>query len=115
MTASIVAVVLAVVFGVLGTAKVAGAPVMRTAAHHLGFTVGQYRAIGALELAGALGLLAGLVVPVIGIAAAIGLCLLLLGAGIAHFGNRDGASRVAVPLVLVAVVAVYGVAVAGVG
>ena len=29
--------------------------------------------------------------------------------------NRDGASRVAVPLVLVAVVAAYGVAMAGAG
>jgi hypothetical protein len=115
MTTQIVAVLLAVVFGVAGIAKIGGAPVMRTAARHLGFTVGQYRVIGALELAGAIGLLAGLVVPVLGIAAAIGLGLLLLGAGTAHLLHRDGASRVAVPLVLVAVVASYGAAIAGAG
>ena len=113
MTTEVVAVVLAVVFGVAGIAKVAGAPVMRTAARHLGFSVGQYRVIGALELAGAVGLLVGLVVPVIGVAAAIGLGLLLIGAGAAHALNRDGAARVAVPLVLVATVAAYGVATAG--
>ena len=111
----VLAVVLAVVFGVAGIAKIVGAPVMRTAARHLGFGVGQYRVIGALELAGAIGLLLGLVVPVIGIAAAIGLGLLLIGAGTAHLVNRDGGARVAVPLVLVAVVATYGVAIVGAG
>ena len=115
MTTDVLAVVLAVVFGVAGIAKIGGAPVMRTAARHLGFSVDQYRVIGALELAGAIGLLVGLVVPAIGVAAAIGLGLLLIGAGIAHLVHRDGASRVAVPLLLVAVVAAYGVAMAGAG
>ena len=56
MTTDVLAVVLAVVFGVAGIAKISGAPVMRTAARHLGFSVDQYRVIGALELAGAVGL-----------------------------------------------------------
>ena len=43
MTTEVLAVVLAVVFGVAGIAKIGGAPVMRTAARHLGFGVGQYR------------------------------------------------------------------------
>jgi hypothetical protein len=111
----VLAVVLAVIFGVAGIAKISGAPVMRTAARHLGFTVGQYRVIGVLELAGAIGLLVGLVVPALGIAAAIGLGLLLVGAGTAHLVRRDGASRVAVPLVLVAVVAAYAVSTAVAG
>jgi uncharacterized membrane protein YphA (DoxX/SURF4 family) len=98
----VLAVVLAVVFGVAGIAKIAGAPIMRKAAQHLGFSVGHYRVIGALELAGAIGLLVGLVVPPLGVAAAVGLALLLIGVGIAHVVNRDCASRVAVPLVLVA-------------
>jgi hypothetical protein len=113
MRAELLAIVLAVVFGVLGIAKLVGAPPMRTAARHLGFSVGRYRLIGALELAGAVGLLAGLVVPALGIAAAVGLGLLLIGAGTAHVLHRDGAPRVALPLVLVAVVAAYGVALAG--
>jgi DoxX-like family len=112
---TVLAVVLAVVFGVAGLAKVAGAPVMRKAARHLGFSVGKYRVVGALEVAGAVGLLVGLVVPVIGVAAAIGLGLLLIGAGSAHLVHRDGAPRVAVPLVLAAVVAAYGVVMAGAG
>ena len=115
MTTEVLAVVLAAVFGVAGIAKIGGAPVMRTAARHLGFSVGQCRVIGALELAGAIGLLGGLAVPALGVAAAIGLGLLLIGAGAAHLAHRDGASRVAVPLVLVAVVAAYGVSMAGVG
>jgi hypothetical protein len=115
VTTHVLAVVLAVVFGAAGIAKIGGAPVMRKAAQHLGFSVGHYRVIGALELAGAVGLLVGLVVPAIGFAAAIGLGLLLIGAGTAHVVNRDGASRVVVPLVLVAVVAAYGVAMAGAG
>ena len=115
MTTEVLAVVLAVVFGVAGLAKIGGAPVMRKAAQHLGFTVDQYRVIGALELAGALGLVVGLVVPAIGVAAAIGLGLLLIGAGTAHLVNRDRGPRVAVPLALVAVVATYGVALAGAG
>ena len=114
MTTEVLAVVLAAVFGVAGIAKMGGAPAMRTAARHLGFSVGQYRVIGALELAGAIGLLVGPVVPVIGVAAAIGLGLLLIGAGTAHLAHRDAASRVTVPLVLVAVVAAYGVAAYGV-
>ena len=109
----VLAVVLAGVFGVTGIAKIGGAPVMRKAARHLGFSVGQYRAIGALEVAGAVGLLVGLVEPGLGVAAAIGLGLLLIGAGTAHLIRRDGATRIAVPLVLVAVVASYGVSIAG--
>ena len=115
MTTEMLAVALAVVFGAAGIAKICGAPVMRKAAQHLGFTVGHYRVIGALVLTGAIGLLVGLVAPAIGVAAAIGLALLLIGAGVAHLVHRDGAARVAVPLVLVAVVAAYGVAIAGAG
>jgi hypothetical protein len=115
MMTTVLAVLLAVVFGVAGTAKIVGAPPMRTAAGHLGFSVGQYRLIGALELAGAIGLLVGLAVPALGVAAAIGLGLLLIGAASAHAVHRDPASRVAVPLVFVAVVAACGAAMAGAG
>ena len=115
MTTDVLAIALAVVFGVAGIAKIGGAPVMRKAAEHLGFEVGHYRVIGALELAGAAGLLVGLVVPPVGVAAAIGLGLLLIGAGAAHIVHRDAPARVAVPLVLAGVVAAYGAAMAGAG
>jgi hypothetical protein len=106
---TVLAVVLAIVFGVLGAAKLAAVPAMRAAAAHLGLTVGQYRVIGALELAGAIGVLVGLAVPPIGIAAAVGLGLLLLGAVAAHVRNRDAASRIAVPVAVAAVVTAYAV------
>ena len=101
------AIALAVVFGVLGVAKLAAVPPMRTAAGHLGFTVGQYRVLGALELAGAVGVLVGLVWTPIGVAAAIGLGLLLLGAAAAHVAHRDPFPRVAVPLLVAAAGGAY--------
>jgi hypothetical protein len=51
--------------------KIALAP-MRERAAHAGFSVGAYRGIGALEIAGA------------------GLLLLLAGALVTHVRNRDG-------------------------
>jgi hypothetical protein len=103
------AVVLAAVFGVLGIAKLAAVPAMRTAAHHVGLSVDQYRLIGALEVAGALGVLAGLLVAPLGLAAAIGLGLLMVGAVVAHAVHRDGASRLAIPVVVAVVVVLYAV------
>jgi len=101
------AVLLAVLFGLLGIAKLAAAPPMRAAAEHLGYTTDQYRVIGALEAAGALGLIVGFRLAGIGVAAAIGLVLLMLGAAGAHVRNRDAANRVLVPIVLAAMAAAY--------
>jgi hypothetical protein len=86
---AVLAAVLAAVFGVLGIAKLASVPAMRTAAHHLGLSGDQYRLIGALEVAGALGVLAGLLVAPLGLAAALGLGLLMVGAAAAHGAPGD--------------------------
>ena len=67
---------------------------MRAAAAHHGLTVGQYRIVGAVELAGAVGVIAGFAFPPVGIAAAIGPILLLLGAAAAHLRERDPLPRV---------------------
>jgi hypothetical protein len=101
------AAVLVLVFGLLGTAKLAAVPPMRTAAHHLGFTTDQYRVLGALELAGALGILVGAVAAPIGIAAGIGLGLLMFGAVAAHVVRRDPLSRIAPAIVVAALVVAY--------
>jgi hypothetical protein len=101
------AVVLALVFAALGVAKLASLPAMRAAAAHLGYTTGQYRAIGALELAGAVGIVLGWKVAGIGVAAAVGLVLLMLGAAIAHVENHDAAARVVVPIALAAIATAY--------
>jgi hypothetical protein len=99
--------ILIAVFTVLGVAKLAAVPPMRQAAEHLGLSVVQYRAIGALELAGSAGVALGLITAPIGIAAAIGLGLLMLGAAGAHAAHRDGIGRMAVPLVTAGVAVAY--------
>jgi hypothetical protein len=107
-TISIVsALIVGVVFVVSGIAKVLAVPVMRAAAAHHGLTVAQYRIVGALELAGVVGLIAGFALPPLGIAAAIGLILLLLGAAAAHLKERDPLPRVLFPLLVAGITAVY--------
>jgi hypothetical protein len=56
---------------------------------HLGVSPIQWRGIGALELAGVAGVLIGLLWSPIGIAAAIGLILLSLGAVAFHLRASD--------------------------
>ena len=105
---SVLTVVLAVVLAVAvlgaGVAKLAGAPAMRQSADHLGFSWPAYRRIGALEVAGALGVLAGLAVPVLGVLAAACLALLLALATATHL-RRGDAPAVAAPAAVLAVLA----------
>jgi len=106
MIATIVlAGVLAVAFGVLGSAKVAASPAMRARAEHVGFSVDAYRRIGILEILAVLGILAGVAVPLIGALAATGLVVLLGGAVTTHLRNRDGWRELA-PAVVLGLVAV---------
>src|SRR5438552_15286297 len=56
--------------------------------------------LGALKAAGALGLLVGLRVPLIGIAAAVGLVLFFVGAIITHLLGRDYLLGLAILLLL---------------
>ena len=100
---TILAIALAAVFAALGAAKVIAVPAMRTRAAHVGFSVDAYRRIGALELAGAVGLVVGLAVPALAAAASTGLLLLLLGAVTAHL--RAGQTKEAVPAVALAILA----------
>ena len=103
-------VLLAAVFGAAGIAKVAAVPAMQSAAAHLGYTKDQYRAIGALEIAGALGIAIGIKVSGIGVAAGVGLVLLMVGAAAAHLKNHDAPARIIVPFALAAVAAAYVIA-----
>jgi hypothetical protein len=96
----VLAAVLVVAFGVLGSAKLAAVPAMRSRAAHVGFTADAYRRIGALEILAVLGILIGAAVPVIGALAATGLVLLLGGAVVAHLRNGDGFRELAPALVL---------------
>jgi hypothetical protein len=109
----VLAAVLAVAFGLLGSAKLAAVPAMRARAEHVGYGVDAYRRIGALEILAVLGILVGAAVPVIGVLAATGLVLLLGGAVIVHLRNGDGFRELAPSLVLAAVAVAFVILVLG--
>ena len=75
------------------------APRMRKSAAHFGIPWPPYRLIGVAELAAAAGILIGLWWHPLGLAAAAGMALLLLGAIIAHRKAADSAKEMA-PAVL---------------
>lgn len=76
--------------------KLLAHPRMRAAAAHFGIPWSRYRLVGVAELGAAAGLLAGLVMPALGVAAASGMTALLVGALVAH--RRAGDSpREAIP------------------
>jgi hypothetical protein len=99
----ILAGLLVIAFAVLGSAKLAAVPAMRTRAAHVGYSVSAYRRIGSLEVLAVLGLLVGAFVPLIGALAAAGLLMLLGGAVVVHLRNGDGVREVAPALVLAVV------------
>jgi uncharacterized membrane protein len=78
--AAVLAGLLAVVFASAGVDKFRRARRQVDTAVKLGIPWRRYRLIGVSELAASAGLLAGLVIAPIGVAAAIGLVLLMTGA-----------------------------------
>ena len=103
-------VLVAAIFLLFGAAKLFALAPMRERAAHAGFSVDAYRGIGALEIAGAAGLLLGLAVPVLGVLAGVGLLLLLAGALVTHVRNRDRSRDLVPALVCAVLVAGYLVA-----
>jgi len=101
----IVGVVLALAFLGAGTPKIVAMKQMRDSAEHFGLSINAYRVIGALEVAAAAGLLIGLGVAALGVAAAIGLVALMIGALIFHVRAGDPAKMWA-PVPVLAVLAV---------
>ncbi|MGW4212138.1 DoxX family protein [Lentzea sp. NPDC004789] len=101
------AVLVALIFAGLGTMKVLALPRARELAAHSGFSVTAYRGIGALELAGAAGVLLGLAVPLLGGLAGAGLLLLLVGAVITHVRNEDTLPQLAPAVVCALLVIGY--------
>jgi hypothetical protein len=80
---------LATMLTALGIAKMVAVPPMRAAAAHVGFSIGAYRAIGALELAAAAGLVLGRSFEALGVASAFGVVLLMFGAVVTHVRTGD--------------------------
>src|ERR1700760_4074140 len=75
--------------------KLTGQPKIRKSAAHFGIPWARYRLIGAAELAAAAGILIGLWWHPLGLAAAAGMALLLLGAIIAHRKAADSVKDMA--------------------
>ena len=103
----VIAVLLAFAFLAAGGAKIAALPLMRESANHLGISYSAYRGIGVLEIAGVLGLAVGYANKDIGVAAGIGLFLLLIGAVGSHFRSEDSFARMTPALVLGVLAAAY--------
>jgi DoxX-like family len=96
MTAKvIVTALLAALFGFAGLIKLFGVRQSLAIRDHLGVKPAQWRVIGVLELAGVTGALVGLGWAPIGVAAAIGLSLLSLGAIVFHGRASDSATDTA--------------------
>ncbi|MEU6375085.1 DoxX family protein [Streptomyces sp. NPDC046909] len=112
---TVLAVALSLVFLPLGLAKLAAAPVMRQAAAHVGMSVRLYRVVGALEVAGVAGLLAGLAWMPLGVAAATGLALLMVGAAVVHLRLGDPLPRAVPAVVMVLISLTYAVTAMTVG
>ena len=88
-------------------AKLTGQPRMRKTAAHFGIPWPRYRLIGAVELAAAAGILTGLWWHPLGVAAAAGMALLLLGAIITHRKAADSVKEMAPALVALLVTLAY--------
>jgi DoxX-like family len=101
----IVAVLLAALFTFSASIKLLGVSRSLAIRDHLGVKPLQWRLIGGCELAGVAGVLVGLMWSPIGIAAAIGLALLSVGAIAFHVRASDSAADTA-PAVIGLVLAV---------
>ena len=87
--------------------KLTGQPRMRKSAAHFGIPWPRYRLIGAAELAAAAGILSGLWWHPLGVAAAAGTALLLLGALVTHGRAADSGKEMAPALLALAITLAY--------
>lgn len=87
--------------------KLSGQPQMRQSADHFGIPWPRYRLIGVAELAAAAGVVIGIWVRPLGIAAAAGMGLLLIGALVAHARAKDGPKEMASALVILVITIAY--------
>jgi hypothetical protein len=104
----VLSALLALTFLGAGVPKVIGAKQSLKVRDQVRAGAGLWRVVGGLEIAAAIGLVAGLAVPALGIAAAVGLALLLIGAIVTHARVDDlkGAAPAAIVLVVAVATAV---------
>ncbi len=104
-----------VVFGALtalimlgaGVGKVAGHPEMRESAQHFEIEWDRYRLLGFVEIAAAVGVVAGLWLNGLGLAAGVGVTALMVGAVVYHVRFDVPAKRSVPALVALAASAAY--------
>jgi len=89
------------------SAKLAGVPAMKESAAHFQIPWRRYQLIGVAELAAAIGVLAGLWLAGLGVAAAIGMTALIIGALTFHRRARDSAQKMAPALVTLVITVAY--------
>ncbi|MGW2702841.1 DoxX family protein [Streptomyces sp. NPDC001340] len=109
------ACLIVLIFALLGVAKIMALGPMPELAAHAGFTTSAYRLIGALELAGAIGVAVGPVLPLLGELAGLGLLALLAGAVTTHVRKGDGPPKLVPAVACAALIAWYLVLLAGGG
>jgi hypothetical protein len=103
----VVSLLLTAVCLIPAAGKLSGHPKMRLAAAEFGIPWPRYQLLGLAELAAASGVIAGLFWRPIGVAAGIGMALLLLGAIATHRRAHHRISEAAPALVALANTAVY--------
>ena len=104
-----------VVFGALtalfmlggGVGKVTGQPAMRTSAQHFEIQWERYWFLGVVEIAAAVGVVAGLWLNALGLAAGVGVTALMVGATLYHLRFGDTAKRSIPALVALGASAAY--------
>lgn len=102
VVAVVVPVVMALIFTKAGVDMVRDVEPTRATSARLGIDERRFGMIGVLQLLGAVGLLVGLAWWPLGVAAAAGLILLMLGAIVTHVRVGDPAVEVAPALVCLA-------------
>jgi hypothetical protein len=95
MATVIVSILLVALFLFASSIKLLGVRQSLAVRDHLKISPSLWRVIGLLELAGVVGVLAGLKWPPLGIAAATGLALLAVGAIASHVRSSDSISETA--------------------
>ncbi|WP_405586007.1 DoxX family protein [Streptomyces sp. NBC_01190] len=98
-----------VLFVVTGGVKVVGVKQSLALRDHFAMGAGAWRLVGALETAGGAGVLLGIAVHALGVAALCGLALLMVGAITSRVRVRDPALLLAGDVVVLALVVATGV------
>jgi uncharacterized membrane protein YphA (DoxX/SURF4 family) len=102
-----VSLLLAAICLLPAASKIRGHPKMRQSAAHFGISWPRYQLIGVAELATTAGVLIGLWWHPLGLAAAAGMALLLLGAVITHRRAADSGKEMAPALLALAITLAY--------